>query len=191
MVRLLLLPLTVLLTLVIFASAQQFDRSRLNLRSRLRPQRPTAADRANIVRANSGDSQVNAAAAVDPDDDDRSNRQLPSLQSRLRTRARVKRPPVVRPGDIQEEDTSFTLSRNPTRFEAAEDSVVQDQPRFSPTREQGRPEQEQSRFVPSRGGGGSSVTRGGSSAASTLASLTRGGSSSSTSLRNSDRKSTV
>jgi len=187
MVRLLLLPLTVLLTLVIFASAQQFDRSRLNLRSRLRPQRPTDADRANIVRANSGDSGVNAAAAVDPDDDDRSNRQLPSLQSRIRTRGRVKRPPVVRPGDIQEEDTSFTLSRNPlrnpTRFEAAEDSVVQeqqDQPRFSPTREQ-----EQSRFVPSRGGGGSSVTRGGSSAASTLASLTRGGSSSSTSLRNS------
>jgi len=72
----------------------------------------------------------------------------------------------VRSGDIQEEDISFTLSRNPTRFQEPQiESQVQE---------------EEPRFVPSRGGAGG---RGGGenrvSAASSLTALTRGGSSSS------------
>jgi len=154
MVRLL-LPLLVLIAAASIASAQvnksRFDRSKLDLRSRLRVPRPE--DRGSTTR-----DEVD-----DPADDLRSQRQLPA-SSRVRTRGRVRRPPVVRPGDIKEEDNSFTLSRNPTRFQAEAEPQVEDEPRFSPSRGGGG----------GRGGGGSRV-----SAASSFSALTRGGSSSS------------
>ena len=63
----------------------------------------------------------------DLDTDLREDRQLPS---RIRTRSRVRRPPIVRPGDLDEEDSSgFTLSRNPSRLN---DDI--DEPRFIPSR---------------------------------------------------------
>jgi len=163
MVRLL-LPLVLLITTVSIASAQvnksRFDRSKLDLRSRLRL-RPKD-DRRSSTRLD------DVTDPADDDDDLRSQRQLPA-SSRVRTRGRVRRPPVVRPSDIQEEDTSFTLSRNPTRgFQSEVEPQVQ--------------EEEEPRFVPSRGGGGG---RGGGgsrvSAASSFSALTRGGSSSSSS----------
>ena len=137
--------------IVALASAQVnnnnggFDRSRLNLRSRLRV-RPE--DRENTAAADREEGQ----------------RQLPA-SSRVRTRSRIRRPSLSRPlptSNIEEEDTSFTLSRNPaSRFEAAEaaETAVEEKPRF----------------IPSRGGGGSQS----SSAASAFSALTRGGSSSS------------
>lgn len=65
-------------------------------------------------------------------DDVREDRQLPS---RIRTRSRVRRPPIVRPGDLDEDEaTGFTLSRNPARLNE---------------------EVEESRFIPSRGGASS------------------------------------
>ena len=67
------------------------------------------------------------------DSEDRDQRQLPT---RVRTRGRVRRPPIIKPGDIDDEDTSFTLSRNPSRVE---DEV------------------EEPRFIPSRGGGQSAA----------------------------------
>ena len=63
------------------------------------------------------------------DSDQRVERQLPS---RIRTRSRVRRPPIVRPGDLDnnaENENAFTLSRNPSRL-----SDEQDQPRFIPSR---------------------------------------------------------
>ena len=134
----------------------RFDRSKLDLRSRLRL-RPDQ-DRRSSTRDNANDPTLD-------EDDLRDQRQLPA-SSRIRTRGRVRRPTIVRSGDIQEEDISFTLSRNPTRFQEPQiESQVQE---------------EEPRFVPSRGGAGG---RGGGenrvSAASSLTALTRGGSSSS------------
>lgn len=110
MAKLSLLLFLLLATLLAIVCAQEEDRPRL-FRPRLR------------VRPDE------RAKEQDEEEDSRDQRQLPT---RVRTRSRVRRPPIVRPGDLDEEDTSFTLSnsRSPPRFE----DEVEEQPRFIPSR---------------------------------------------------------
>ena len=83
--------------------------------------------------------RLNIAAEANNDeaDDTRDQRQLPA--DRVRTRSRVRRPPIIKPGDLQDNDSSFTLSRNPSRLNDDDDDF--DQPK---------------QFIPSRGGPSSS-----------------------------------
>jgi len=84
------------------------------------------------------------------DTDQREDRQLPS---RVRTRSRVRRPPIVRPGDLDEDDSAgFTLSRNPSRIN---DDI--DEPRFIPSRG-GGPSAALTRASSSSGGSRNSIS---------------------------------
>lgn len=89
----------VVILLVAFVHAQNLEDRLRSFRSRLR------------VRPEDRNSQ---ASSSDDADDTRDQRQL---ANNLRTRSRVRRPPIVRPGDLAKEDESFTLSssRNPAR----------------------------------------------------------------------------
>lgn len=89
----------VVILFVAFVHAQNLEDRLRSFRSRLR------------VRPEDRNSQ---ASSSDDADDTRDQRQL---ANNLRTRSRVRRPPIVRPGDLAKEDESFTLSssRNPAR----------------------------------------------------------------------------
>ena len=91
---------------------------------------------ANLVQAQDNSpsrlfrARLSRGRPENEDDSERAERQLPS---RIRTRSRVRRPPIVRPGDLDNEEDSngFTLSRNPSRLS---DDFEADQPRFIPSR---------------------------------------------------------
>jgi chitinase len=80
--------------------------------------------------------------ASQSDNDDRGAVGRQISPNRLRTRTRVRRPPIVRPGDLEQEDNAFTLgSRNPASTRLSDDISDFDA--------------EPARFVPSRGGSSS------------------------------------